>query len=119
MNPLPRRGLLAAAGAIGAATAARAASFGNPDHPPEGAVNAVNKSNLANPGPQNPVLAGQFPSFTSPPATDINGMPLFWASFNNARPTSPSRRTLPASTCGSMRAASARCTGISRRNGRS
>ncbi len=84
MNPLPRRGLLAAASAIGAATAARAANFGNPDRPAEGAVNAVNKSNLAMPGPHNPAIEGQFPSFMDPPATDINGMPLFWASFNNA-----------------------------------
>lgn len=83
MNPLPRRGLLAAAGALGAATAARAASFGNPDRPSEGAVNA-SKQALGMPGPQNPVLQSQFPSFTNPPATDINGLPLFWASFNNA-----------------------------------
>ncbi len=83
MNPLPRRGLLTAAGAIGAATAARASTFGNPDRPAEGAVNA-NKRTLAVIGPQNPAIEGQFPSFTDPPATDINGMPLFWASFNNA-----------------------------------
>ncbi len=83
MNPLPRRGLLTAAGAIGAATAARAATFGNPDRPAEGAVNA-NKRTLAVIGPQNPAIESQFPSFANPPATDINGMPLFWASFNNA-----------------------------------
>ena len=82
---LPRRGLLAAAGALGAVGAARAASFGNPDHPPQGAVNARGTpKGLTNPGPQNPALAAQFPSFQDPPATDIDGMPLFWASFNNA-----------------------------------
>ncbi len=84
MKPLPRRGLFAAAGAIGAATAAHAASFGNPDMPPQGRVNAHNPQSLTNPGPQNPTLAGQFPSFQDPPATDIDGMPLFWGSFNNA-----------------------------------
>ncbi len=85
MPPLPRRGLLAAASALGAVGAARAASFGNPDSPPQGAVNARGTpKGLTNPGPQNPALAGQFPSFQDPPATDVDGMPLFWASFNNA-----------------------------------
>ncbi len=83
---LPRRGLLAAVGALGAAGAARAAPlFGNPDNPPQGAINArFTPQGLTNPGPQNPALAGQFPSFQDPPATDVDGMPLFWASFNNA-----------------------------------
>ncbi|NPD66928.1 oxalate decarboxylase family bicupin [Lichenicola cladoniae] len=85
MNPLPRRGLLAAAAGLGAVTAARAASFGNPDMPPQGRINALaTPTGLTNPGPQNPALAGQFPSFQDPPATDVDGMPLFWASFNNA-----------------------------------
>jgi len=85
MDLYRRRGLLAAAGAIGAVTAAQAASFGNPDRPPEGAVNAHgNPQSLTDPGPQSPALAGQFPSFQDPPATDVNGMPLFWSSFNNA-----------------------------------
>lgn len=85
MNPFSRRGLLAAASAIGAAGAARAASFGNPDSPPQGSVNARGTpTGLTNPGPQNPALANQFPSFQDPPATDVDGMPLFWASFNNA-----------------------------------
>ncbi|MCQ8242449.1 oxalate decarboxylase family bicupin [Rhizosaccharibacter radicis] len=84
MTFLARRGLLAAAGALGAAGAARAASFGNPDNPPQGAVNVTNKAGLTEPGPKNPTLAGQFPSFQNPPATDVDGMPLFWASFNNA-----------------------------------
>jgi oxalate decarboxylase len=84
MNPLPRRGLIAAAGAIGAATVAKAASFGNPDNPAQGRINAHTPSSLSEPGPQNPALAGQFPSFQNPPPTDVDGMPLFWASFNNA-----------------------------------
>ena len=85
MNPFSRRGLLVAASAVGAAGAARAASFGNPDSPPQGSVNARGTpTGLTNPGPQNPALANQFPSFQDPPATDVDGMPLFWASFNNA-----------------------------------
>ncbi|MBE7210678.1 MAG: cupin domain-containing protein [Gluconacetobacter diazotrophicus] len=86
MNPLPRRLLLAAAGALGAAGAARAApTFGNPDSPPEGAINGRRTpGGLTDPGPRNPALAGQFPSSGDPPATDINGMPQFWASFNDA-----------------------------------
>ena len=84
MNPLQRRGLLSAAGFLGAAGAARAAGFGNPDRPAEGAVNARLASSKTEPGPNNPALASQFPDFQDPPATDVNGMPLFWASFNNA-----------------------------------
>ncbi len=87
MPDMSRRKMLSAAAAGGAAvaaTAAHAASFGNPDHPPQGAVNAHTPTSLSNPGPQNPVLAGQFPSFQDPPATDVDGMELFWASFNNA-----------------------------------
>jgi oxalate decarboxylase len=37
---------------------------------------------LTDPGPQDPGLAGFEPSFLNPPATDVNGMPQFWASFN-------------------------------------
>lgn len=83
MDPLSRRSMLAfsAAGAV-AATAAHAASFGNPDEPPQGAVNANEGS--FDPGPQNPALAAQFPSAINPPATDVGGVPQFWASFNNA-----------------------------------
>ncbi|MEI9987161.1 MAG: hypothetical protein WDN69_30845 [Aliidongia sp.] len=88
MKSFSRRDILAAttvAGAVAAVgTAAHAASFGNPDRPPEGSINAGNPNSLTNPGPQNPALADQFPSFQDPPATDINGMALFWASFNNA-----------------------------------
>jgi len=82
---LPRRSLFAAAGAIGAASTAQAAArFGNPDLPPQGEVNVTSKDGLTNPGPQNPAIAGQFPDFQNPPATDVDGMPLFWASFNDA-----------------------------------
>ncbi|MGI4859856.1 MAG: oxalate decarboxylase family bicupin [Janthinobacterium lividum] len=82
-----RRALVNAATAVaatGVAATAKAASFGNPDRPPEGAVNAQNPQSITDPGPKNPNLAKEFPSFQDPPATDINGMPLFWASFNNA-----------------------------------
>jgi oxalate decarboxylase len=80
-----RRDVLAVS-AVGAmtATAARAASFGNPDLPPQGAINAKGPGNLTDPGPQNPTLGSQFPSAQFPPATDVGGMPLDWASFNNA-----------------------------------
>ncbi|CAB3776813.1 oxalate decarboxylase family bicupin [Pararobbsia alpina] len=85
MTSLSRRKMLvgaaSAAAAAGVAVTAKAASFGNPDRPPEGAINA---KSVTDPGPQNPTLANQFPSFQDPPATDINGMPIFWSSFNNA-----------------------------------
>jgi hypothetical protein len=61
-----------------------AGGFGNPDLPPEGAVNVTNPKALTDPGPQDPGLAGYEPSFLNPPATDVNGMPQFWASFNLA-----------------------------------
>src|ERR1700731_1792400 len=81
-----RRDMLAvsAAGAMVTVNAARAASFGNPDQPPQGAINAKGPGNLADPGPQNPTLGSQFPSAQFPPATDVGGMPMDWASFNNA-----------------------------------
>jgi oxalate decarboxylase len=88
MQNFSRRSVLAATTVVGAVAAlgaaAKAASFGNPDLPPEGAINASNATSLTNPGPQNPPLAGQFPSFQDPPATDVNSMDLFWSSFNNA-----------------------------------
>ena len=84
MSSMQRRGFLSAASALGFTGVAHAATFGNPDRPPQGAVNAKTPSSLTNPGPQNPALASQFPSFQSPPPTDVDGMPLFWASFNNA-----------------------------------
>ena len=80
---LSRRNILAtaAAGAMSAA-AARAADFGNPDQPPEGSVNVTNPKALVDPGPQDPGLAGNEAAFQNPPATDVNGMPQFWTSFN-------------------------------------
>ena len=88
MTDLSRRKMLvgaaASAAALGVAATAKAASFGNPDHPAEGAINAKSPSSLTDPGPKNPALASQFPSTQSPPPTDVNGMPEFWASFNNA-----------------------------------
>ncbi|MBV8189610.1 MAG: cupin domain-containing protein [Alphaproteobacteria bacterium] len=87
MNPMSRRGLLAATAAgslAGAATKASAQSFGNPDLPQQGAVSATNPQSIVDPGPQNPALASQFPSAVSPPATDVGGMPMAWSSFNNA-----------------------------------
>jgi oxalate decarboxylase len=78
-------GATASAAALGMNPATvQAATFGNPDRPAEGRINAKSPSSLSDPGPQNPALMSQFPSFQDPPATDINGMPLFWASFNNA-----------------------------------
>jgi oxalate decarboxylase len=81
-----RRDMLAvsAAGAMVTANAARAASFGNPDQPPQGAINAKAPGNLRDPGPQSEAIGKQFPSAQSPPATDVGGMPMDWASFNNA-----------------------------------
>jgi oxalate decarboxylase len=80
-----RRNILAATAAGSVVTvAAHAASLGNPDNPLQGAINAHSPSSLNEPGPQNPALASQFPSFQNPPPTDVDGMPLFWSSFNNA-----------------------------------
>ena len=80
-----RRDMLAVSAAgMMTATAARSASFGNPDQPPQGAINAKGPGNLTDPGPQNATLGQQFPSAQSPPATDVGGMPMDWASFNNA-----------------------------------
>ena len=88
MDPVSRRGVLAAAAAgtvATAAAAANAASFGNPDEPPQGQINTTaNPSSFTDPGPQNPALASPFPSAFSPPPTDVGDMPMFWASFNNA-----------------------------------
>src|SRR6201998_526186 len=85
MANVSRRAMLAAGGFAAITTAAHAAGvFGNPDLPPEGAVNVTNPKALTDPGPQDPGLAGNEPSFLNPPATDVNGMPQFWASFNLA-----------------------------------
>jgi len=84
MEELSRRSLLAV-GAVGGvaavAGAAHAATFGNPDDPAQGAINSTPKA-LSNPGPQNPALEAQMPSFQNPPATDIGNMPMNWSSFN-------------------------------------
>ncbi|WP_206244902.1 cupin domain-containing protein [Novosphingobium terrae] len=87
MSDYSRRNIIAAgavAAAASAASAAHAATFGNPDRPPQGRRNLANAIAGQDPGPQNPTLAGQFPSFQDPPATDVAGMDLFWASFSNA-----------------------------------
>jgi oxalate decarboxylase len=83
---LSRRNILttAATSMAFSATTARAATFGNPDEPAEGAVNVTNPKALVDPGPQDRDLAGKEPSFLSPPATDVNGMPQHWSSFNLA-----------------------------------
>ena len=88
MSILSRRAILGSGVAGGILTAAAAVAadgtFGNPDQPAEGAVNVTNPKALTDPGPQDPGLAGNEPAFLNPPATDINGMPQFWTSFNLA-----------------------------------
>src|SRR3979490_3390218 len=74
----------AAAGVATSTTAAAAASFGNPDEPPQGSINAKNPASVTDPGPQNPAIRDQFPSAFSPPPTDVGGVQMNWASFNNA-----------------------------------
>jgi oxalate decarboxylase len=83
---LSRRNILvtAAAGMTLSATTAHAGTFGNPDDPAEGAVNVTNPRALVDAGPQDQGLAGNQPAFLDPPATDVNGMPQYWASFNLA-----------------------------------
>jgi oxalate decarboxylase len=90
MSTVNRRNVMlggaASAAAIGlSAAAARAqATFGNPDIPPEGKINVKNPIAAEDRGPRNPVIEGQFPDTSDSPPTDINGMPLFWSSFNIA-----------------------------------
>src|SRR5450756_825718 len=79
-----RRNVLAISAAGAMTATARAASFGNPDLPPQGAINGKGPGNLSDPGPQSPELGKQFPSAQFPPATDVGGLPMDWASFNNA-----------------------------------
>jgi oxalate decarboxylase len=81
-----RRELLAmsAAGATMVGSAAQSATFGNPDEPPQGAINAKTPGSVTDPGPQSPDLGKQFPSAQFPPPTDVGGLPMDWASFNNA-----------------------------------
>jgi len=83
---LSRRDVLAvsAAGAMMTTSTSHAASFGNPDQPAQGAINAKGPGNLNDPGPQSEAIGKQFPSAQFPPATDVGGMPMDWASFNNA-----------------------------------
>src|SRR5271168_1960737 len=88
MSKLSRRSILAAGatgGVIMTAAAAQAAGavFGNPDSPPQGAINATAAA-ISDPGPQNPAMADNLPSFINPPATDVGGMAQFWSSFNIA-----------------------------------
>jgi oxalate decarboxylase len=90
MVDVTRRGLLGAgAGGLAAASVlsvgARAASFGNPDAPEQGAINATNPASLTDPGPQNLAIADQFPAANSPPATDTNDLPQFWARSTTRR----------------------------------
>ena len=83
---LSRRAMLAAGGFAAITTAAHAAGalwYLAPStrrrrqrHQPQG----VNRSRTS----EDPGLAGNEPSFPHPPATDVNGMPQFWASFNLA-----------------------------------
>lgn len=83
MEDVSRRKMLAlsALGSVAMAGVANAATFGNPDEPPEGAVNSTPGA-LSDPGPRNPALAAQIPSFQNPPATDVGNMPMMWSSFN-------------------------------------
>jgi oxalate decarboxylase len=76
--------VLSATGAAMVGSGAKAGTFGNPDEPPQGAINAKTPGSVTDPGPQNPDLGKQFPSAQFPPATDVGGLPMDWASFNNA-----------------------------------
>jgi oxalate decarboxylase len=87
MNEMSRRKILTVGTALGAVTAttALAGTFGNPDEPVQGIENTYNHPRGAvDPGPQNQVLSSQFPKAFTPPATDVGGLPQFWASFNIA-----------------------------------
>jgi oxalate decarboxylase len=63
---------------------ANAASYGNPDEPPQGAINAKTPGSITDPGPQDPTIAGQFPSAVNPPATDVGSLEMTWSTFNNS-----------------------------------
>lgn len=90
MDDPQRREFLTIASMLGGLTVASAAgaqTFGNPDAPPQGAVNTRGKPAMESTdtlrGPENPTLANEFPSALSPPPTDVDALPMFWASFNN------------------------------------
>ncbi len=58
-------------------------TLGSPDLPPEGLQTAEgDPASLTMRGPQNPVLAEQFPNALRAPGTDISTQPFFWSSFN-------------------------------------
>ena len=75
MSTLFRRTILGSGVAGGLRTAAAAiaadGTFDNPDHPPQGAAKVTNPKALADPGPQDPTLAGNEPAFLDPPPTDV------------------------------------------------
>jgi oxalate decarboxylase len=86
MEPLSRRNLLVASAIVGgtaAAAHAQSAVFGNRGGPAEGRINSTPKA-FSNAGTQNSALAAQMAFFQDPPAADVNGMDLFWGSFNIA-----------------------------------
>jgi oxalate decarboxylase len=58
-------------------------TFGNPDLPQEGMQNVITDPAATRmTGPQNPVLASQFPNVLTAPGTDVSTQPFFWSSFN-------------------------------------
>ena len=135
MSSLSRRVFLGSGVTGGILTAAAAAAveggFGNPDQPAEGAVNVTNPKALTEPGASGLKPRRQRASFLDPPATDVNGMPQFWASSNLApkrirtaagrgrspRMTSRFRRPSRESTCGWAEAVFVSFIGTSKRNG--
>ena len=57
--------------------------LGNPDLPPEGEINTLDHpQSTVMVGPQNAVMASQFPNQLHAPATDISTQAFFWSSFN-------------------------------------
>jgi oxalate decarboxylase len=89
----PRRNVFGAGGALGAAgsvTEMAAATPGNPDKPVQSARNTQGKPRAAaDPGPQNPVISGQFPQAFTPPPTNAAGAP------GARRARQPARRSRP------------------------
>lgn len=106
MADFSRRNVLAAGAAGGLATFAASAdaagTFGNPDVPPQGAIDTTNPQSLTDPGPQNPALANNLPSFLNPPATDASLQSVSRTVVGHAKSRSRilrSRRRFRASTC--------------------